>query len=248
MDHLENCGALEKEIGRFADLLNVAEPQLLIPSCPGWTATDLGGHLGSVHRWAEHLVRILAPVRISSEDMDLDNGPVTPEWIRDGGSRLVSTLRSSFPDEAMWAWGIDQHVRFWSRRQLHETLVHRMDIDLALGHSPGAEPEIAVDAIDEFFENLASAVRFSPNVRELRGVGERLRMHVSDREKSWTLALVPDGYELCDDAASVDAELKAPATKLFLILYRRIPLESPEAFTFGDTKLIDFWLAHSALQ
>jgi hypothetical protein len=32
----------------------------------------------------------------------------------------------------MWAWGPDKHARFWSRRMLHETAVHRVTGDPTL--------------------------------------------------------------------------------------------------------------------
>jgi uncharacterized protein (TIGR03083 family) len=171
MDHREHCAALEEEIDRFADVLAVASPEAPVPGCPDWSVADLALHLGSVHRWAEHLVRVAAPAYKSPDSMNLNRGPVNSDWIRSGGSQLLRTLRTGDPDQSMWAWGPDQHLRWWSRRQLHETLLHRMDVDLAGGHSPTCAPEIAVDAIDEFLVNLKSAAVFSPKVRELRGSG-----------------------------------------------------------------------------
>ena len=32
----------------------------------------------------------------------------------------------------MWAWGPDKHARFWPRRLLHETAVHRGDAYLLM--------------------------------------------------------------------------------------------------------------------
>ena len=73
----------------------------------------------------------------------------------------------------MWAWGADQHTRFWPRRMLHETLVHRTDAALALGQDPHPtiDPEVAADGIDELFANLPSAAAFSPDVLDIKGSG-----------------------------------------------------------------------------
>lgn len=174
MDHQERCTLLEDEVARLAGAMAAVGLATPVPSCPGWTVADLGLHLGTVHRWAEGLVRTRAQRRIGSSGDVLDEGPPGPEWIREGGAALLATLRAADPDAPMWAWGPDRHVRFWSRRMLHETLVHRMDVELAGGCEPRVASPVAADAIDELLVNLPSAAHFSPGVRDLRGDGQRL--------------------------------------------------------------------------
>jgi len=248
MDHVEHCDLLEVEIDNFADALEVAPPAARVPSCPDWSVADLAQHLGIIHRWAEHLVRVRADTYVSSDAMVFEQGPVGADWIRDGGERLVATLRASDPDHAMWAWGHDQHVRFWSRRQLHETLIHRMDIDLATGKAPETDARIAVDGIDEFLVNLKSAAGFSPKVRELRGTGEVLQVRTSDADANWSIKLAPDGFELTEDAATPAASLYGASMDVLLVLYRRLPLKSTNVAGSGRQDLIDFWIANSALE
>ena len=137
-----------------------------------------------------------AEERISHQDM----GPGAPEesadWLRAGGEGLLATLRSADPGAPMLGVGADQHVRFWSRRELHETLVHRMDAELALGRAPEASPAVAADAADEFLANLPSAARFSPKVAELRGNGTRLVFRATDTGRGWWVTLQPGGFEV----------------------------------------------------
>ena len=87
--------------------------------------------------------------------MGLERGPANGEWIREGGSALLHTLRTTIPAAAMWAWGKDRRVTSWSRRQLHETLVHRLDMELATGGEPAALAFVASDTVAEFLDNLA---------------------------------------------------------------------------------------------
>ena len=76
MDHLEHCEHLSEEVERFAALLETAPPELAVPSCPGWNVADLALHLGTVHRWADQLVRDLrAHALIPASEMGLDKGP-----------------------------------------------------------------------------------------------------------------------------------------------------------------------------
>src|SRR6202142_3871054 len=115
-----------------------------IASCPGWNVVDLAQHLGLVHRWADELVRRRAPERLPRVATLEDREVVTPSWVEMGGKQLVATLRGADPDDEMWAWGNDQHCWFSSRRHLHETRVHRMDLKLAAEQLPRAESAVVV--------------------------------------------------------------------------------------------------------
>jgi uncharacterized protein (TIGR03083 family) len=170
-------------------------------------------------------------------------------WIRRGGADLLATLRGADPTDGMWAWGVDQHVGFWSRRQLHETLVHRIDLDLAAGGDPEVAPAIAADAIAEFLDNLAAAAPFSPEVNKLRGKGERLVVSCDDAGCRWSILLTPDGFDVAsggDTAGS--AHLSGPASAVLLVLYRRRPPRAGDVAIDGDAGLVEFWLDHSALE
>ena len=254
MDHVEHCDLLELEVGRFAKAIAAGTPDAAVPGCPDWTLADLASHLGTVHRWAEHLVRVRARARIPWDDVPFDRVPPTAAWLGAGGQQLVSTLRASDPEWPMWAWGKDQHVRFWSRRQLHETLVHRLDVEEATGVPSEAEPTMCADGVDELLANLPTAAYFSPDVVDLRGSGERLQFVAADTGDAWTVTLTPDGFDV-DKTDKTDkspvpsqAILAAPALDLLLVLYRRRPPAGPAVTVEGDSGLVDFWLAGSALQ
>ena len=248
MKNLEHCDALELEVATFADVFSSVDHGASVASCPGWTVLDVAQHLGLVHRWATALVERRAPARISFEELGLTSAVASPRWIEDGGSKLVATLRACDPDVAMWAWGPDQHARFWSRRQLHETLVHRMDIELAVARTPEASSAVAIDAIDEFLATLGFARRFSPRVDELRGSGDRVGFRALDSDTRWTVTLLEDRFVVASDDGDVDAEVAGGALDLLLALYRRTPLADAAVSVDGDRSLVDFWIDHSALE
>jgi hypothetical protein len=152
------------------------------------------------------------------------------------------------PDSPMWAWGVDQHVRFWSRRQLHETLVHRIDLQLAGRREPSASPDLAADAIDEFLVNLRAAQAFSPNVGELHGHGQLLTIRATDVSASWSIRFEPEGFIVGRDGGPGDALLAGSVLELLLVLYRRRPIEASSLLLEGDGDLVDYWIANSALQ
>jgi uncharacterized protein (TIGR03083 family) len=248
VDHLDYCDALEVEISRFADVLEKADFASPVPGCPDWSVGDLTLHLGTVHRWAERLVATAAAQRQSPKSMGLVLEPVNPLWIRDGGAALLEALRHGDPTAPMWTWGADQHLGWWSRRQLHETLVHRTDLEAASGITSQAPAQIAADAIDEFLGNLESAAAFSPLVRDIRGAGEVLEITTDDTDKAWSVQLTPDAFEISSRSESSDAQLSGLALDVLLVLYRRIPLPTSRVTSSGSQELVRFWLNHSALQ
>jgi hypothetical protein len=122
-----------------------------------------------------------------------------------------------------------------------------MDLELAAGVPPLAQSDIAADGIDEFLVNLAFAANSSPEVNPLRGSGQLLRVTAIDEERSWTIQLVPDGFELATRNRIPDAEIVGSAKNILLVLYRRLPASIDGVKVLGDQELIQFWLAHSAL-
>jgi uncharacterized protein (TIGR03083 family) len=263
VEHQERCDLLADEVERLASLLDGHSLDVPVPSCPGWSLGDLVEHLGTVHRWAERLVATLAPERVGPEAMGLGAPEPSAPWLRAGGHRLVTTLRRSDPEAGMWAWGADQHVRFWSRRQLHETVVHRMDAQLALGQVPAVAPPVAADGTDEFLVNLARSTYFSPLVKNLQGEGARLVFRATDVGRQWTITLQPTGFEVVPGTSvngtgtgatggggtgSAEAVVAAPALALLLLVYRRKSITSEGISIAGDQGLVDFWLQNSALE
>jgi len=64
MNHAEHCDALELEVERFAASMSLVSGDTIVATCPGWTVDDVALHLGTIHRWAEELVRTRSSVRI----------------------------------------------------------------------------------------------------------------------------------------------------------------------------------------
>lgn len=245
VNHLEHCDALEIEVERFATAMALVSGDVMVTTCPGWTVDDLALHLGGIHRWAEVLVRTRSATRLGRTPLTRNEVTPTPEWVRDGGRQLVDTLRQADPDEQMWAWGLDQHVRFWSRRQVHETLVHRMDLELASNVVPVAEPLVASDAVDEFLTNIEKVIRASPNPL-LHGSGEQVVFRVKDADAVWSATLANDGFVLSRHAVSYEAEITGRATDLLLVICRRRPPSDPTVIVKGNEALVNFWLEHTS--
>ncbi|MGH2792953.1 MAG: maleylpyruvate isomerase family mycothiol-dependent enzyme [Actinomycetota bacterium] len=250
-DHAAYCDAVAVEAERFVDAVRGIDPEARVPTCPEWSAADLMRHLGTVHRWAGNQVAVLTPKRIPSDEMDLAipaEPSGFPDWLAEGGRFVVDTLRASDPNVAMWAWGADQHVRFWSRRMLHETAVHRADAEFTAGSDPHIAREVAVDGIDEFLENLPMASRWNARVGELLGSGERLAFRATDHDAAWTITLEPNTFIWDHDGKTADVTVEGTASDLALFVYGRVDPADHARFTVeGDRALLAFWRERSSL-
>lgn len=255
MEHEECVDALERELDACAVLITTTDPDAAVPACPEWTVADLVEHLGVIHRWVTEMVRERSPVRLPREEMTFDQ-PSTPEdlgpWLRSGGAALVSVLRAAGADDAMWAWGPHQSVAFWSRRQLHETAIHRVDLAQASGAPAVLEPAVAHDSMLELIDFLPHAVAFLPAVEQLRGSGETIVFRATDVDGVGTITLSPDGFAFTPTAGAetvhdADAALVGLVSDLALVMSRRLDLGAPPVEIRGRRELIEHWIDHSAL-
>jgi uncharacterized protein (TIGR03083 family) len=245
------CAAVGPEIERMAAVSTGVDPGTPVPTCPGWTLADLLEHVGAVHRWAGAMVADLTPRRLPRETMDLglpDDPGGLPAWLAAGAEPLVANFRSADPDAEMWAWGADRHVRFWPRRMVHETCIHRVDAERAAGIPDSAiDPDVAGDGIDELLANLPPAARFSPTVAELRGNGETLAFRATDIDAGWLITLEPEGFAWERATTPAQATLAGPVTALYQAIYGRLPADRPSLEPSGDQHLLEHWLANAKI-
>lgn len=248
-DHGRWCAALDAEGPRLVDVSAAANPAAPVPTCPGWTTARLARHVGQIHRWADAIVRDRRRERLDPRQLELgwpEDWELAPAWLASGVSSVVATLGHADPEAQVWTWGLDQRVRFWSRRLLHETTVHRTDLEQATGRSPEIDAEVAIDGVDELLENLPARTSFSPALAELRGQGETIHLHATDGPGEWVIYLEPEGFRSEHGHLKATSAIQARASDLLLLLYRRLPLEDARYRRFGDDDPVREWLSHTA--
>ncbi|UVE94157.1 maleylpyruvate isomerase family mycothiol-dependent enzyme [Dietzia sp. B32] len=159
--------ALEAQVGlvRFAlagdgpgTVVDVTAP---VASCPGWTVHDLVVHLGIVNWWGGATVREatpdsrtrgMSPVKHSAPPAT-EGSAALVDWYSGLTAEMLRTFTDTAPDAPAWTFSGPGRADFWPRRQLHETLVHRWDIENALHGAAATTPvpeDVAVDTVDEF--------------------------------------------------------------------------------------------------
>ena len=117
-------------------------------------------HVGGVHRWAATIVARGLTAN-PGDDSEFFAGPPDPDrvlpWFAEGSRVLVRALRDA-PDDLrafVFLKNAPPAKLFWTRREAHETTIHRVDAQAArLGRMPstaeaGIPTELALDGLDE---------------------------------------------------------------------------------------------------
>ncbi|MEU9987548.1 maleylpyruvate isomerase family mycothiol-dependent enzyme [Streptomyces sp. NPDC048045] len=211
-----------------------------VPTCPEWQVGDLLRHTGAVHRWAASYVADghTAP-RPLGDAPDLDGAELVA-WYRDSHRLLVDTLAAAPADVECWTFlpaSSPSPLAFWTRRQAHETTVHRYDAEAARGGaaSPIAT-DFAADGIDELLRGFHARSR--SRVRTERPRVLRVRAADGDADAVWTVRLSAEPPVASrDGAGEAEAELTGPADRLYLALWNRVPVPS----VTGDRSLAALW-------
>lgn len=250
---VDHPAAVAAQTAGFVDVVAGADLAVAVPSCPGWTLADLVQHTGSVQRWFSSLLRQRIQERPTSRDVDLElpkQEADYPEWLAASATVAAAAFTAAGDlNSPMWAWGADQHARFWVRRMLFETLLHRVDAEIALGRRPTVDRDLAVDGVDEFLVNLPFAAFFAPGTAKLRGSGgdQTIRFSCADADRDWLVRLRADGFGLEPGAAAVaDATVRGSAADLLLLVYGRLDLGAGGFEIVGDEQLLAHWFANSS--
>ncbi|WP_028799644.1 maleylpyruvate isomerase family mycothiol-dependent enzyme [Streptomyces sp. 142MFCol3.1] len=243
MEITEFVETLDREGRLLAGAAEEAGADAKVATCPGWQVRDLVRHTGMVHRWATSFV---AEGHTSYHPdgglPDLDGADLL-SWFRDGHRRLVDTLAGATPDVQCWSFlPAPSPLAFWARRQAHETTVHRVDAESALGPQRSAvAAQFAVDGIDELLRGFHGRTRSKVRTQEPRV----LRVRATDvPDAVWTLRLSQEP-PVCEreGRGAADCELAGPADELYLSLWNR---QSFPGLT-GDASTAEVWRAKSGI-
>lgn len=226
MPRVEWIDLLETTTARFADVLETGDLAAPVPTCPGWTLTDLGEHTRWVHTWAAHAITAGTP------DGDTPAAGADREALvagyRDAAATLIDVLRATAPDAAAWTFGPEPVSSFWRRRQVHEVTLHLYDALASQGRTADwtIDPALAWDGVEEV------ATLFYPRQLRLGRTGPLpapVRITATD--------LADCSVVLEADGPGDPVELAATATELLLVLWGRLPATGPAAGVLAQAKV-----------
>jgi uncharacterized protein (TIGR03083 family) len=248
---------LQAETLKLAEAVHDADPAHRVPTCPDWTLAQLAEHVGFGHRWAAVIVerRATKPVpHDQADDLEVPEGAEERfRWLLAGARRLADAVREAGPRAGVWTWADDKTAGFWLRRITHDTLVHRLDAELAVGREVTLAPDLAADSVSDLLMMFSTLPRIDdfPALAELRGSGQLLHFHATDPglglAGEWLARRTPSGVVWEHGHGLADATLRGRALDLLLVLSRRAPLDGSQLEVSGDPRLLAHWLEHSRL-
>lgn len=204
-----------------------------VPPCPGWTVKDAVEHTAMVYAHKSEVLETGAfkegdwpPPGLTYEDVI--------EFYDEQLHRLIENLRTRDPAAHAGTWyEPDQTVGFWVRRMMQETVIHRADVESAVGPPSRVADEIAVDGIDELIECFLGFDTWAYPHEVANGQ----RIAVRTGESGWTVTLTPGKPTFQRVAADdADATMSGAASDLLLALWNRLPYDA--ARTEGDPEAL----------
>ncbi|MFC8923686.1 maleylpyruvate isomerase N-terminal domain-containing protein [Cellulosimicrobium sp. NPDC057127] len=221
-------------LGRFqsAFLADVpgTDPRAPVPACGRWRVRNLVEHLGRIHHWAAGQAR-------RRQETPLGRGPFDlPAFYAEQAAELRAALDELDPDARAWTLlptdDPRSTVRFWHRRQTHETLVHLHDLRAASGRTVGdVPPTVWADTVDEVVTVVQPR---QVRLGRMTALERPVALVADDAATSWVLGARDDVLPA--------VRVTAPARTLALVLWRRVAPD-PDAVdgltVEGDVSALD---------
>jgi uncharacterized protein (TIGR03083 family) len=234
LDYVEEYAAAAN---RFAAA--VAESDLRVPvaTCPGWSTYDLVVHLGNVHAWAATIVETGRRAAEQNDKPRMARARSASRWYAAKAEDLREVLREVPPDRPCWnfAYGVGV-VGFWSRRQLHETTIHQVDLDLTGQRETALPAGLCADGVGEALTVFLRRMHSRGFVARLE---EPLALTASDIGDTWLVSPSLDGgppsaRAVDPDPRGVRDRVEGPAEVLYRVLWKRTPVDDPALVVTGD--------------
>jgi uncharacterized protein (TIGR03083 family) len=242
--------AIEQGTDLLAGIVAGNDPGLRIPTCPEWSLRQLGTHVGRVHRWIAEMAATRSaeaiPARQVPDGRYPDDRADQAIWLRTGARRVVEAVQAA-GESPMYAFAGTGPASFWARRMAHETLVHRVDAQIAAGVEPEIDPVLAADAIDEFL-GLLSSPRYQHEDRAAGALpaGALMHLHASDDgldgAGEWLVRQDGERISVEHGHGQGDVAISGPAASLLLMLVRRRPDTDEDLTVYGNRGLLSDWL------
>ena len=207
---MEPSRLLECLSSDYTDLLSAATSTDLsaaVPSCPAWTVADLVTHVAEVYLHKTEAMRLL-DWPDPWPPQGLEDEPPVP-LLQRAYRELTAEFAMRKPDDPSRTWHEpDQTVRFWIRRMAQETVIHRIDGQLAAGTPVTPVPDdLATDGVDEVLKLfLAYGATSWPQEYAEAASGHPETMNAKESivveagPASWTVTLEPRTVTATDGA------------------------------------------------
>lgn len=241
MEVTDHLAALGRDGVAFADACEAAGLVASVASCPGWSVADLVWHLTEVHHFWRTIVGEQRTTWEGYQQPPRPNDDDVLSEYRDGFDATFSVLCAADPQQSNWTWSSDHSAGFVIRRMAQETGVHRWDAEAAAGRDTPIDATLASDGVDEFLAHMLGDV-----AADALAVGGSVHLHCTDVPGEWMIRPTEaGGLNVIREHAKGDAAMRATASDLLLVLWRRLSVAQVEVI--GDAAVAERLVAHTSL-
>jgi uncharacterized protein (TIGR03083 family) len=249
---MENARFLECLAADYERIRAVAPGSLdrQVPSCPDWTVADLVQHVGTVYLHKVATMREGAapapwpPARLNDEE---------PVALLDRAyAELVDEFARRAPEDFSSTWyDPDQTVGFWIRRMAQETVIHRIDAELAAAEPVASVPDdLAIDGIDELLKIFIAfdAKKYPEDYAEVLDKSPARTYTITTNDVEWLVGTAPGSFTIGGGPAmtpatftNTDTQIAGPPPALLRWAWNRTtPGEPPYITVTGNPDLTEF--------
>lgn len=254
MTRVDYASAFLEQNRAFSDLIGNADESQPVPTCPGWSLSQLIRHVGRGDRWAAQIVR--DKLDHFQDPRSVEDGKPPPgrdgmiSWLLGGAQLLVDAVEQAGGETPVWTFLGNRPANWWIRRRLHETAVHRADVAIALGGEFSLAADVAADGITEWLERIAIQAGSGGVALPLDG-NETIHVHATDPglgdTGEWTAVAHQGRIAWSHEHGKGTVALRGGATELLLALVRRVSIADTGIELFGDDSVWQKWLDRTPL-
>jgi uncharacterized protein (TIGR03083 family) len=249
---VDYAAALLEQNRAFGEVIRSGDSSTPVPTCPGWSLSQLLRHVGRGDRWAAQIVADRVDHYLDPRTVDGGKPPPDPDeaiaWLHGGAQRLIDAVEQAGMETPVWTFLGSRPAYWWVRRRLHEATVHRADAALALGLDYPITPELAADAIGEWLERVAAQAGGDDALLPL-GNGQAVHLHATDpglgAAGEWTVRAEGNRISWSHGHDKGAVALRGSAVDLLLAVVRRVPVADTDIAVFGETAIWQHWLDHT---
>lgn len=214
---------LRADYARLREVVAGGDRSAPVPTCPGWSLDDLARHVAEVYL---HKVECMRQGKHPDGWPPDNSGSETLALLDRSFAALTAEFDAREPADRAYTWyGPEQNVAFWIRRMAQETVIHRVDAELAAGVPLAAIPDdLAVDGIDELllaFLAYGSAT-WPEDFAGILPAGDGHAVHVATVGGSWLITPKPSGVSIAPgEPAAAAARVTGEPADVLLWLWNR---------------------------
>ncbi|CCH35448.1 maleylpyruvate isomerase N-terminal domain-containing protein [Actinosynnema sp. NPDC047251] len=223
-----------EQAAMFRAAVGGADPAARVPSCPGWTFTELVLHVGRFLQTSLEYLRSGSTVQLR---LPPPPAGVTPLEYLDAQLALAAEVLPAVPgNRPAWTFSpaTPDLAWVWHRRIAHELDLRRWDAQAALRQLVVGDTDFAVDGIEESLGSLVAAKYAADVPPTAKGTA---LVELTDVPEAWVVTLAPGlapELRAAWPGEETDLRITGEAQIVHYGLWGRLPLQ-----TTGDQNVLN---------